>query len=409
MILSILLILVLIGILYMNYQSDLSLSKKVLMLLILILVCHGAMNNIRYELMRENFENMLQTKEHFTNQNKRENLTLVSDTYSDNKGSEGREDREFSQNRDEYQDIKMNKSKSNNSKFTDVNTAADSEFNSLTTTNDLFNNLDEEETLEVNEIMEANDNSVEKFNNTKNKKNSNTDNKKHRDNFGETETFARRKTTKAKEASESGSTVIKQDRGKGISSVFSPQIIIKEGDQDGVYFKKSKTSEEVPVARRRRRPRNWQEPEDDLWADRHQYYDKYDSSKDPWNSAVNNWNRAMASGSGRSECGNYTDSSRVDYNTLRKGADKQYQNSQKQFYPGYSYQPPSNWDVPQKRPPVCVNTNPDTTQLPIGIADHGTPINALEVDPIGRILTTEEKVKYTNVGSILPKFTYTEQ
>ena len=72
MILSILLILVLIGILYMNYQSDLSLSKKVLMLLILILVCHGAMNNIRYELMRENFENMLQTKEHFTNQNKRE-------------------------------------------------------------------------------------------------------------------------------------------------------------------------------------------------------------------------------------------------------------------------------------------------------------------------------------------------
>ena len=70
---------------------------------------------------------------------KRENLTLVSETYKDNKGSEGREDREFSQNRDEYRDIKMNKSKSNN-KFTDVNTAADSEFNSLTTTNDLFNN-----------------------------------------------------------------------------------------------------------------------------------------------------------------------------------------------------------------------------------------------------------------------------
>ena len=155
MILSILLILVLIGILYMNYQSDLSLSKKVLMLLVLILVCHGAMNNIRYELMRENFENMLQTKEHFTNQNKREKLNSVSETYSDNKGSEGREDREFSQNRDEYQDIKMNKSKSNNSKFIDVNTAADSEFNSLTTTNDLFNNLDEEETLEVNEIMGA--------------------------------------------------------------------------------------------------------------------------------------------------------------------------------------------------------------------------------------------------------------
>jgi hypothetical protein len=410
MILSLLLILVLVGIMYMNYQSDMPLNRKVLMLLIFVLVCHGAMNNIRYELLQENFQNMVKSKEHFTNKNEREKLTVVSDNYQeDNKGSEGREDREFSQSRDEYQDIKMSKSNSNSNSFTDVEQNAEATFEGLTTTDELFNNLEEEEIAELNETMEANDNTFERFDNTA-KKNSTRKNKtKQRDNFGETETFARRKTSKAKEASESGSTIIKQDRGKGISSVFSPQIIIKEGDQDGVYFKKSKTSEEVPVARRRRRPKNWQEPEDDLWGDSHQYYDKYDTSKDPWNSAVNNWNKAMASNSGRSECGNYSDSKRVDYDTLRKGADKQYQNSQKQFYPGYAYQPPSNWDVPQKRPPLCVNTNPDTTQLPIGIADHGTPINALEVDPIGRILATEEKVKYTNVGSILPKFSYSER
>lgn len=419
MILSILLILVLLAIIYMNYQSDMSLSKKVLMVLILILVCHGSMNNIRYELQQEEFTNMVKSKEHFTNaKNKREKLTLVSNDFSnvnsnsnsndsDSKGSEGKEDKEFSQTRDDYQDVKMSKSNSNS--FMNVDQLADDKFDGLTTTNDLFNHLDEAEMNELNETMKSNDGTFETFDNTANKTTTKRKMTKQRDNFGETQTFARRKTSKAKEASNSGSTVIKQDRGKGISSIFSPQIIIKEGDQDGVYFKKSKTSEEVPIARRRRRPKNWQEPEDELWADDHQYYDKYDTSKDPWNSAVNNWNKAMASGSGRSECGNYSDSKRIDYDTLRKGSNKQYQNSQKQFYPGYAYQPPSNWDVPQKRAPVCVNSNPDTTQLPIGIADHGTPINALEVDPIGRILATEEKVKYTNVGSILPKFSYNEQ
>ena len=204
------------------------------------------------------------------------------------------------------------------------------------------------------------------------------------------------KSTKAKkeqEAAQSGSTIIKQEKGKGISSIFSPQIIIKEGDHDGVYFKKSESSPEVPITanrRRRRDIRNYQEPEADLWSDSHQYYDGHNTSRDPWNSAVDNWNKSMAStkNSPDKECGNY-----VDYDNLRKKPDAEYQKSHKQFYPGYSYLPPNNWDVPQKRAPVCVNNNPDTTQLPIGIADHGTPINALEVDPTDFIF---KMVKHTN-------------
>ena len=130
------------------------------------------------------------------------------------------------------------------------------------------------------------------------------------------------------------STVIKQDRGKGISSVFSPQIIIKEGDQDGVYFKKVKHLRKFQLL----------DEEEDLETGKNQkmIYGQMDINI-MINTIVQKIHgivpsiigiKPMASGSGRSECGNYTDSSRADYNTLRKGADKQYQNSQKQFTQG---------------------------------------------------------------------------
>lgn len=397
MILSILLIVILLGLLYINYRSDLHISKKVLMLLVFVLVCHGCMNNIRFEMLQERFVNLQKKKEHFTNM--RENLTVVSPNYSSN---ESLEDREFAEIRDDYQNITTTTTipipDTGGSKG--EHDSANTEFNQLLDTNDELN--------EVNSIMNANDSNSDGFYNVKS-----THSRKKRESFNnESQTFARAKSTKAKkeqEAAQSGSTVIKQEKGKGISSIFSPQIIIKEGDHDGVYFKKSESSPEVPITsnrRRRRDIRNYQEPEADLWADSHQYYDGHNTSRDPWNSAVDNWNKSMASTKNGpdKECGNY-----VDYDNLRKKPDAEYQKSHKQFYPGYSYLPPNNWDVPQKRAPVCVNNNPDTTQLPIGIADHGTPINALEVDPIGRILATEEKVKYTNVGSILPKFNYSEQ
>ena len=415
MILSILLIVILLGLLYVNYSSDLHISKKILMLLIFILVCHGCMNNIKFELLQEQFTNLQRNKEHFTNSNMREELTIFSPNYEDV------EDKEFLETRrDNYQDVEQDEAIaiiSGSSSPGETDSAIKVFRNKLTTNilpevenqpfqvdnaQETFSN---EELEELNSTMKSNDENFEGFKDTKlNKK---------KDKFTDkTASFVRSKTTKAKkeqDAAQSGSTVIKQEKGKGISSIFSPQIIIKEGDHDGVYFKKSESSPEVPISTRRNRRRNvknWQEPEADLWADSHQYYDGNDSSRDPWNSAVNNWNKSIAScknGTSK-DCGNY-----VEYDTLRKKPDEKYQKGPKQFYPGYSYLPPTNWDVPQKRAPVCVNNNPDTTKLPIGIADHGTPINALEVDPIGRILATEEMVKHTNVGSILPKFKYVEE
>ena len=380
-----------------------------------MLVCHGCMNNIKFELLQEQFTNLQRNKEHFTNSNMREELTIVSPNYEDV------EDKEFLETRrDNYQDVEQDDATAaiSGSSSPGENASAINEFRNKLATNKLLevenqpfqvDNAQEtfsnEELEELNSTMKSNDKNFEGFKDTKlNKK---------KDKFTDkTASFVRSKTTKAKkeqDAAQSGSTVIKQEKGKGISSIFSPQIIIKEGDHDGVYFKKSESSPEVPISTRRSRRRNvknWQEPEADLWADSHQYYDSHESSRDPWNSAVDNWNKKMGSckNGNSKDCGNY-----VEYDTLRKKPDEKYQKGPKQFYPGYSYLPPTNWDVPQKRAPVCVNNNPDTTKLPIGIADHGTPINALEVDPIGRILATEEMVKHTNVGSILPKFKYVEE
>ena len=82
------------------------------------------------------------------------------------------------------------------------------------------------------------------------------------------------------------------------------------------------------------------------------------------------------------------------------------------YVPGMAYMPPTEWNVPQYHPTtcrqVCNNTFVDTRALPIGIMDPGTPIFALEIGSDGTIAKTEDDVTLTNVGSIMPKFTYRE-
>ena len=66
---------------------------------------------------------------------------------------------------------------------------------------------------------------------------------------------------------------------------------------------------------------------------------------------------------------------------------------------------PKLWDVPQKRVPVCHHIN-ELNATPL--YDRGTPINVLELTPYGDQSVVEDDVSLTNVGSILPKFEYTE-
>ena len=82
------------------------------------------------------------------------------------------------------------------------------------------------------------------------------------------------------------------------------------------------------------------------------------------------------------------------------------------YIPGMSYMPPAEWNMPQTRDntcrQVCNNIDINTRALPIGIMDHGTPVFALEIGDDGTIAKTEGDVRYTNVGSIMPKFEFRE-
>ena len=207
------------------------------------------------------------------------------------------------------------------------------------------------------------------------------------------------------------STLIQQRDGQGMSSIFNPQIIINEGDSGSdINLNVKDNTLSIPLSNNNKvssGSSNWSTPTHDLWSDSNNAEDDKKSVLNLFNSS---YNSSYKKSSNRHNLVNSQNmGNTVDgYKTDGENVDTNYQNSPKTFYPGYSYMPPSNWSVPQRRAPICINNDPDTTKLPIGIADHGTPINALEVDPIGRILATEEKVKYTNVGSILPKFKYTE-
>lgn len=79
----------------------------------------------------------------------------------------------------------------------------------------------------------------------------------------------------------------------------------------------------------------------------------------------------------------------------------------KKFVPGYTYVPPVYWDVPQRHTPVCAPPELNVRKL-TGLMDTGAPINALELNQDGSLAQTEDTVQLTNVGSIMPKFNYTE-
>ena len=79
----------------------------------------------------------------------------------------------------------------------------------------------------------------------------------------------------------------------------------------------------------------------------------------------------------------------------------------KKWVPGYTYVPPVYWDVPQRHPSVCQPANPNVRKL-TGLVDRGLPLNVLELNPDGSIADTEDTVKLTNFGSVVPKFNYEE-
>lgn len=80
----------------------------------------------------------------------------------------------------------------------------------------------------------------------------------------------------------------------------------------------------------------------------------------------------------------------------------------KKWVPGYTYVPPVYWDVPQRHTSVCQPNGPNVRKL-TGLVDRGLPLNVLELNPDGTQAQNEDEVKLSNVGSILPRFSYQEE
>lgn len=135
-----------------------------------------------------------------------------------------------------------------------------------------------------------------------------------------------------------------------------------------------------------------------------------------WEQYVRNYSNDV--NNGRSACSfsyPYAEDKYNNGNNRNNGNNKGFNSktlTNKTFVPGMQYMPPSNWDVPQYHPTACRSVCPsnmlNTRSLPIGIMDHGTPINALEIGSDGTIAKTESDNHLTNVGSMLPKFIYRE-
>ena len=132
-----------------------------------------------------------------------------------------------------------------------------------------------------------------------------------------------------------------------------------------------------------------------------------ESNMETSNQESTTYNQSYKSYTDKKKCSKYNSRDSDLVNVLDDGnfLIKEYKQS-KTWHPGYTYLPPSNWDVPQQYPPVCLS-NPNVFKL-TGLMDRGLPINALELNPNGLVADTENSVQLTNVGSMLPKFKFEE-
>ena len=193
-----------------------------------------------------------------------------------------------------------------------------------------------------------------------------------------------------------------QDNTKGISSIFNPQIIIKDdGKETGVYYNDGKSGgEDIKMAsydRHRNRYRRYNNnPRSNDSRDGASYSDSL-STQEPTHDL---WEDEQ-DGIGGIVLGDPYQY----YSTPRK--DSNLSPSQQLAINSYNILPPScNWDVPQQRPPVCITNN--AIDNPIGVGNFAPLVNMLELNPDGTQSTSESRVKFTNVGSLLPKFDFKE-
>ena len=198
-----------------------------------------------------------------------------------------------------------------------------------------------------------------------------------------------------------------------IKSMFAPKIVIGKNNNDDDFNRPSRWNNVFSG-------NEFNDNSDRKY--RNKKYNDNDNDNDSSNGSKCDGSHTGGVGNGNSygsmssdnDIAKYTDKKRCGkYDDIREGDDGslvvQNYGDAKTWHPGYTYLPPSNWDVPQKYPPVCIAPSPDTIKL-TGLVDRGLPLNVLELNPYnGKIAQTENSVSLTNVGSMLPKFRYEEQ
>ena len=238
-----------------------------------------------------------------------------------------------------------------------------------------------------------------------------------------------------------------------IKSIFSPQVIIGKGNNDGNGFGSSGDSSSWNSAFKHDGMSfyNSMGPKKNLWSDDHSFYG--DSKQ--WSKSLESYNKGQWNPNLYKKPSDYVDyklpscgtstpklsdddstqksnsSTTIDeygrtttdeYGQTKKlcGAYDNLDEDQaenlvvrnytqaKKYFPGYTYIPPVHWDVPQRHISVCRPEGPNVRKL-TGLIDRGLPLNVLELNPDGDIAQNEDDVKLTNVGSMMPKFNYQEQ
>jgi hypothetical protein len=193
-----------------------------------------------------------------------------------------------------------------------------------------------------------------------------------------------------------------QKNARGITSIFRPQIIIKdEKDKTGIYYKEKsedKEKELVSYNRNRNRNRKYNNGVSQLGDGYNYSYDNTESS------SVLNTQEPTHNIWSTNEDG--SENTRPDY-----VLGDPYQNystpSQQLAINSYNILPAScKWDVPQQRPSACIASNPIAN--PVGVGNFAPLVNMLELNSDGTQAASESRVRFTNIGSVMPKFNFAE-
>lgn len=336
------------------------LSNKIIIVACAALIIHLSFTFIKNKkLLEENQENFQNNLEFENPENEKiseldaEEIEIMSPSYSDKEAS----------NLDESYELNESKQKFNNSDYNDV-------LSNQTGIDDILEN-------NIDKIIEEDDSGKQRRINMNNKKNV-------KDGFK--------------------GTSVEQSGIDGTGNIFTPQIIIQNDENGQSVGMRSTPNEKVQTIYKSNK--NWQMPANNLYEDDNEIpYSKL--GKDPWDNVEENMRQSYNQyKKDKNTCGGITAPfSKGNDNVLSgSNSDNIYKNRHN-YKPGYTFMPPTEWDIPQPRPPNCI---PDKWKRPSAVFDRGTPMNVLELDENGDMLMDEERMTFTNVGSILPRFRYEE-